>query len=164
MFKGISIFIVCITLLSFAIGCGKKNEPKEVAQIIYLTDSGPILPELQMHEEFAITRTGIELTRRGKSSNTKVFEGEWAFTSDEALLADLFVVAEGGDCAAYKRVESTEPLDGGDTYTLIIRYSDGSECTLTYDPGTSYEGAEGLLSKVREVIKNLKVQPNVVPE
>ena len=164
MFRKIFICVVSITMLVFSAGCAVKSESKDVAQIIYAVDSGPILPELQMHEEYTITRTGVELERSGKSSETQVFEGMWAFTTDEGLLAELFTLAEGGECAVYKRVESSEPPEGGDTFLITLVYTDGSDCSLLYDPGASYEGAEELLGKVREVIKALKARPNVVPE
>jgi hypothetical protein len=158
------IFIVSILILVLSAGCDVKSEPKEIAQIIYAVDSGPILPELQAHEVYTITPGTVKLARNGKSSDTQVFEGEWTFTADETLLKDLFATAKSKECNTYKRVESAETPDGGETFSVTLTYADESECTLTYDPGTSYDGAEELLSKVRELIENLKVQPNVVPE
>jgi len=160
----ISFIIIGVALLAFAVGCDVKNEPKGVDRIIYTVDSGAILPELQLHEVYTITRTGVDLVRSGKSSDTHVYEGEWAYTADEGLLTKLFTIAEGGDCTAYKRVEPEEPLDGGETVTIQLVYTDDSDCTLTYDPGTIYEGAEELQGKAREVIENLIARQNVVPE
>lgn len=164
MFRYLLRYFGIVALILAAAACEMKNKTKEVAQIIYAVDSGPILPELQMHEEYTITRTGVELTRSGKSTDTEVFEGEWAFTADEGLLTELFSIAENRECSAYKRVAPQEPPDGGETIAVKILFTDETECTLTYDPGTTYEGAEELLSKVREVLENFKARPNSVPE
>jgi len=160
----ILFLVISITLLAFGAGCDVKSESKGVTQIIYTVDSGAVLPELQMQEKYTVTRAGVELVRSGKSADTQVFEGEWEFSADEELLAELFTITESGNCAAYKRVAPQEPLDGGETITLQLIYPDDSDCTLTFEPGTTYEGAEELLGKVREVINNLTAQPNVVPE
>lgn len=162
--KRILLFTISIVIFMFLIGCDVKSEPKEITQITYTMDSGPILPELQAHEEYTITPGTVKLNRTGKSSDTQVFEGEWTFTADEGLLKDLFTIAKSKDCKTYQRVEPQVSPDGGETITITLTYADESECALTYDPGVSYEGAEELLGKVREVIENLKTLPNTVPE
>jgi hypothetical protein len=150
-----------VFLLVLVQGCQKEAHLPTLSHILYSVDSGPVLPELQMHEEYTITREGVKLVRIGRYTETQVYEGEWMFTVDESLLTDLFAITESEVCTAYRRIEPREPLDGGETATIELIYSDGSECSLIYDPGTIYEGAEALLQQIRKVLESLKVSPVV---
>ena len=163
MIKNILLCVV-VAILIFAAGCDVKSAPKEVTQIIYTVDSGAILPELQAHEVYTVTPGTVTLNRKGINTNTQVFEGEWTFAADEGLLKELFTIADNRQCSEYKRVEPADAPDGGETITITLTYADESECALTMNPGVSYEGAEELLSKLREVLTNLKTRPNTVPE
>ncbi|HNR01503.1 MAG TPA: hypothetical protein PKK59_03120 [Anaerolineaceae bacterium] len=164
MSKRLFICFTSIVILMFAAGCDVKSADKDIAQILYTIDSGSVLPELQAHEVYTITPGTVQLTRTGKNSNTQVFEGEWTFTTAEGLLKELFTIAESQDCSTYKRVEPGESPDGGDTITVALIYSDESECVLTYNPGVTYNGAEELMTKIREVLDNLKTMPAVIAE
>jgi len=163
MIKNILLCVV-VAILIFAAGCNVKNPSIQVTQIIYTVDSGTILPELQAHEVYTVTPGTVTLNRKGINPNTQVFEGEWTFAADEGLLKELFTIAEGRQCSEYKRVEPADAPDGGETVTITLTYDDASECVLTINPGVSYEGAEELLGKIREVLANLKTRPDTVPE
>ena len=140
-------------------GCGMKIKSPEITEIVYSVESGPILPELQMIEEYTITRDGVRLARSGKYEYTKVFEGEWVFTADQVLLSDLFTIAEKKNCSDFQRMEPEVSPDGGQTITVKLVYTDGNQCELRYDPGVIYKGAEEILNALQQIVQNLGVAP-----
>jgi hypothetical protein len=160
----LTICFACLIIFILSTGCEAKNSLQDVDRIIFTVDSGPILPELQAHEVYTITPSNITLKRTGVYSNTEVFEGEWAFSGDEALLQELFTIAKRKDCSAYMRVEPEDAPDGGHTIRLTVVYADESECTLIYDPGVTYKGADELFGKLKEVLNNLKSHPSMAPK
>ena len=128
---------------------------KNISSITCIIDSGSILPEMQSHSEYLITPQRLTLTRRGKSADTQIIEGQWAYPLDKQLQQELFDLAAEKRCREYERVESADPPDGGETMNIIITYADDDTCTLFYDPGTTYRGADELVERIRQIIQSL---------
>ena len=156
----IGLCLLMVAMVFSISGCNIKK----VTQIIYSTDSGSIQPELQMVEEFAISREAVSLDRRGKVENTQILEGQWDFLPDTELIKDLFDLAEKNRCQDYKRVEPADPPVGAGTQTITLVYEDDESCVLSYDPGTTYQGAEELLNAIRLVLENLVRAPSATIE
>lgn len=155
MVKKLSLLLIIAS--SLLTGCSMNDKHVEISQIIYTVDSGPVLPELQMYEEYTITPDGVKLARNGKTSSTKVYEGEWNFLSDEKYLSELFELAGSKNCGQFERIDPAIVPDGGEIITIILVALDGEKCELVYDPGTTYKNADDLLQKIEQVLDNLKV-------
>lgn len=160
MLKKMFIAAISLVILGINAGCEAQKTPLNVTLIVFTVDSGAILPEMQTHEVYTITRQEVQLERTGKTENTEIHEGQWTFEADEALLSAVFSTAESHECKAFKRVEPEDPPDGAGTTTLTLIYSDGTQCELLYDAGVYYEGAEELLLKVKELLSNLSTTPS----
>ncbi len=128
-----------------------------ISQISYTSQAGSILPELQWTEEFIITPALVRLTRQGQVAETEVNVGSWEFAVDEAQAAALFAQLEAVDCATMTRIEPDDPPDGGNTESYTLVYANGQECTLWYDPGTTYEQGELLVTPIMQFIQNLRL-------
>lgn len=124
-------------------------------QIRYSLDSGAVLPDHQAHAEYLITPDEITLTRRGFTTGTQVNEGMWRYPVDKKVAQELFSLAAEKRCADYERQESADPPDGAGTETITLIYKDGESCSLYFDPGTTYKGAEVLLERIRALIQTL---------
>lgn len=149
--------LICLTVISLlATGCFRKKSVTEISQLVWSSDPVSTLPEMQMHEEYTITRESIKLVKTSLSPETKMFEGEWSFQPDEKLLNELFELAESKKCAKYKRVEFADVPDGGFTSTLILVSSEGGKCELYFPPGITYKGAEDLLLKLTQVLNTVQ--------
>jgi hypothetical protein len=59
------------------------------------------------------------------------------------------------DCATVKRVEPDDQPDGGGTESYTIAYARGKECSLVYDPGTTYTNGELLVQPIVLFIQSL---------
>ncbi len=160
MLKNVFIAAISLVFLGINAGCAVQKTSLNVSMIVFTVDSGPVLPEMQTHEVFTITRQGVQLERTGKTENTEIHEGNWTFEADETLLSAVFAAAESQNCEAFTRVEPEEPPDGAGTTTLTLVYSDGTQCELFYDAGVNYEGAEELLLNVKELLNNLSTPPS----
>ncbi len=147
------IFSLCLVLA----GC-QTEQPmtNTVEQVIYTADSGPVLPELQWHEERVITRTAVTLTRNGRVAATQINAGAWAVPVDAAALLDELAAV---DCASLTRVEPADPPDGGGTVSYTLVFADGDPCVLTFDPGVTYTGSEAITAPVQALLQTLPWPP-----
>ncbi len=136
-------------------GCAPEPSMNRLAQITFSRDSGSILPELQLHEEFTLTRQSAAFSRSGKIAATQANAGAWDLSADPAALEALFTQAEALPCANFKRVEPPDPPDGGGTQTYTLTYASGAPCTLTFDPGVTYSGSEALTQPVQQFLSSL---------
>jgi hypothetical protein len=125
---------------------------RSIAQVVYTSDSGTLLPERQWHEEIVIAADRASLARNGRTAETQVNAGAWEFAIDAKQAAALFEELEAVDCAAIRRVEPEDSPDGGDTESYRIVYMSGEECSLIYDPGTTYTGGEAIAGPVQAFI------------
>ena len=136
-------------------GCAPEPSMNRLAQITFSRDSGSSLPELQLHEEFTLTRQSAAFSRSGKIAATQANAGAWDLSADPAALEALFTQVEALPCANFKRVEPPDPPDGGGTQTYTLTYASGAPCTLTFDPGVTYSGSEALTQPVQQFLSSL---------
>lgn len=127
----------------------------KISQITYAIDSGTILPELQWHEQFVITRNQVTLSRNGRVPGSEVNAGTWTFPADGSQVKALFRQLEGVNGSRIKRVEPDDPPEGGYTESYTILYSNGKTHSLWYDPGTTYAGGEIIVKPVKAFIQGL---------
>jgi len=151
--RGVSGILMVISLALILTGCQTEQPMSDtVEQIIYAANSGPVLPDLQWHEEIIIARDGVTLNRNGRVDNSQINAGSWTLPADTgALLGDLAAV----NCADLKRVEPADPPDGGGTISYELIFTDGSRCVLTYDPGVTYTGGEAVTEPVQAFLRTL---------
>ena len=115
---------------------------KDIAKVSYTSDAGTILPELQWHEQIVITKNKVSLARNGRTADTQINAGSWEIPVDAQKIAALFEQLATVDCATINRVEPDDVPDGGGTESYTIAYARGKECSLVYDPGTTYTNGE----------------------
>lgn len=127
----------------------------DITQVIYTSDSGTILPELQWHEEVVIAKNEVSLIRNGRVENSGINSGVWKISIDEQKTAALFAQLRSVDCSKIKRVEPDIMPDGGGTVSFTIVYTDNRKCSLIYDPGTVYTNGQLIKKPIEEFIKNL---------
>ncbi|MDY0170281.1 MAG: hypothetical protein RBS80_27300 [Thermoguttaceae bacterium] len=128
---------------------------KEIDQVSYTSSSGPILPELQWHEEIVISRQRATLSRNGRVAETEVNAGSWECSIDEAAVTALFAQLAAVDFAAIRRNEPEDPPDGGDTESYVLRHTDSTEFALWVEPGVTYTHGELITSPVDAFIRRL---------
>ena len=126
-----------------------------ITQVSYTSDSGTILPELQWHEQIVITKSKVSLARNGRVAGTQVNAGSWEIPVDAQQIAKLFEQLATVDCATIKQVEPDDVPDGGGTESYTIVYARGEECSLMYDPGTTYTNGELLVKPIDLFIQSL---------
>ena len=141
-----------ITLLLCLSACAPEPPMNRLTQITFSRDSGSILPELQLHEEYTLTRQTAAFSRSGKITATQANAGAWDLPADPAVLEALFTQIETLACAGFKRVEPADPPDGGGTQTYTLTYASGAPCTLTFNPGVTYTGSESLTQPVQHFL------------
>lgn len=124
-------------------------------QIIYACDSGPILPELQWHEQFVIAATGVTFSRNGRTPDSDVNAGDWKVGVERASLAALFRQLEAVRTARIRRVEPDDRPDGGHTESYTLLYAGGKTFSLMLDPGTVYTGGEAITGPVKTFVQGL---------
>ncbi len=144
-----------IALLLSLSACAPEPPMNHITQITFSRDSGSILPELQLHEEYTLTRQTAAFSRSGKVAATQVNAGAWELPADPAALEALFTQLETLSCADFKRFEPQDPPDGGGKQTYTLTYASGSPCSLTFDPGVTYSGSEALTQPVQQFLAAL---------
>jgi hypothetical protein len=141
----------------YAAGCSTVEPMNNVTQVSYTSDSGTILPELQWHEEIVIAKSKVSLTRNGRVADTQINAGSWEIPVDAQKIAALFEQLATVDCATIKQVAPDDVPDGGGTESYTIAYARGKECSLVYDPGTTYTDGELLVKPIKLFIQNLNL-------
>jgi hypothetical protein len=126
-------------------------------QITYTFDSGPILPEMQWHEQYVITRTGATFNRNGRTVDSQVNAGSWPVGADRRSLAGLFQQLEAVRTAGIRRIEPEDRPDGGHTESYTLLYAGGKTVSLLVDPGTVYTGGEAITGPVRAFVHGLRL-------
>lgn len=150
--------VVLIALWSiFLTACKTVQNMNKISQISYTSDSGAILPELQWHEQITITPGKVTLARNGKTPDTIVNAGTWDFGVEEQKTTALFEQLEAIRCSAIERIEPQDAPDGGGAEAYTLLYADGAQCSLAYDPGTSYTNGEEVVKPVRAFIQSLSL-------
>ena len=147
--------IVILAVLFWTTGCGTAEPMKDIAKVSYTSDAGTILPELQWHEQIVITKNKVSLARNGRTADTRINAGSWEIPVDAQKIAALFEQLAKVDCATIKRVEPDDAPDGGGAESYTIAYARGKECSLMYDPGTTYTNADLLVKPINLFIQSL---------
>lgn len=132
-----------------------------IALVAYSSTAGSILPELQWHEEFIITKRTITLVRKGRMPETQVNVGRWEWPADEDAVTALFALLEPLECADLRRVEPDDAPDGGHTERYSITYGQKQCCDLHYEPGVSYIGGERVVGPVQAFLRQLGIPPTI---
>lgn len=128
----------------------------DIAEFIYTSQSGSILPELQWYEQIVITRSGAVLTRNGRTSESLVNAGQWEFALPQERLDAFFAQLSAIDTSNIRRIEPDDLPDGGGTEGFTIVYANGQRLELRFDPGVTYSGGgEAIASLGRKFIRNL---------
>lgn len=128
-----------------------------ITQVIYSSDAGPILPELQWHEQIVIAVPTAMLTRTGRVAQTRVNAGQWSFAVDVPQVAALFAQLARVDWRAVRRVVPDETPDGGHTETFTLVESGGARLALVYDPGVTYTNGELVTAPIRAFLRDLQL-------
>jgi hypothetical protein len=105
--------------------CNTEWSMDDIIQVVYTSEAGPILPELQWHEQIIITAEKITLTRTGRTDETEINAGAWEFEADSAQVTALFATLQVIDCATLRRIEPDDPPDGGQTESYTLHYASG---------------------------------------
>ncbi len=145
--------LLAALICAWMVGCARGDPMREVTEIIYTSDAGTILPELQWHEQISITRQAVTLARNGRAAESRVNAGRWAFAADARGVDALFKQLEAVDCASIKRSEPADPPDGGHTERYTVVFGRGKRCELIYDPGVTYAGGEAIVGPVAAFIR-----------
>jgi hypothetical protein len=153
--KGKRVAMLAALLCGLATGCRAARPVNEIAQITYTSTAGPILPELQWHEEIVIMPEKVVLSRNGRVEESEVNAGSWEVAVDAEAVATLFEQLSAVDCATIKRVEPDDPPDGGHSESYRITYASGIPCSLDYDPGATYTNGELIVEPIRVFLANL---------
>jgi hypothetical protein len=151
-------YLILIMIVLAAAGCTMKKPSKVLTQIEYTISSGSILPELQADETFLITPAGVTFTRTGRTTDTEVEQGTWEYYVEPEIINQLFQDLQPFDCSQAVRIEPEDPPDGGFSETYTFHYSDGSSCTLYYDPGVTYTNADQAVRNVLGFVGPLMMQ------
>lgn len=143
-------------------GCQRGCEMPLIQSLIYTTDAGTILPELQWHEEIVIETGRVSLRRNGRTSDSRVNSGSWTIPLPAETVSDFLTQLSGIDCASFRRQEPQEAPDGGGRESITIVYDDGNRCAMLLDPGVTYSGAQSLVAAVRTFIARLPLPAEAV--
>ena len=128
----------------------------EINQVVYMVNTGTVLPEMQWSETLTITRTQVTLARKGTVEINHINVGSWNIPVEALGLTALFDELKTVDCSTIKRIEASDPPDGGDTETYAIYFENGDTCSLFYDPGTRYENGDLIKRPIEEFIQSLE--------
>lgn len=146
-----------ILLGCLLLGCTLEKTVQTINLVQYSSDSGPILPERQWHEEITITNNAVVLKRSGKVAETKVNAGSWEIPVDMDTVAEFFQELEAVDWSSLKRIEPDDTPDGGGVISYEFVFSNGKSLSLYYDPGTTYENDSRMRKLVDEFILQLEI-------
>ena len=161
--KGKLLVIVAALFCAYATGCNTAEPMHDVTQVSYTSAAGTILPELQWHEQIVITKSKVSLTRNGRVADTRINAGSWEIPVDAQKIAQLFEQLATVDCATIKRVVPDDVPDGGGTESYTIAYVRGKECSLVYDPGTTYTNGELVVKPIQAFTRSLVLPADAVP-
>jgi hypothetical protein len=146
----------------YAAGCSTVEPMNNVTQVSYTSDSGTVLPALQWHEKIVITKSKASLTRNGRVADTQINAGSWEIPVDAQKIAALFEQLATVDCSVINRVAPDDVPDGGGIESYTIAYARGKECSLVYDPGTTYTNGDLLAKPIELFIQSLALPPDAV--
>lgn len=138
-------------------GCAKADGMPKLSEISYVAESGTILPELQWHEEYLITREGVTFIRTGNTAATEVNSGQWVLEADGAGLAALFDTLGVVDLDAITRIEPADEPEGGGTESYTLTFKDGKVFSLYYTPGADYQNGDQIVEPVQAFLQGLSL-------
>ena len=151
------IMLPCLLILFFTLSaCAAEKTGANVTSILYTVETITLPPNLQSREIYTLTPESVTLKREGKSDTTQVYEGEWIFTAESDLLRDLFTLAAQKECKDYVSEDSGSMRVGAPLESIKVMYGSGDSCEITFDPGTTIKGAEGLLDGIHAIVDNLQ--------
>jgi hypothetical protein len=153
--KGKLFAILAAMLCGSLASCNTPETMTDISQIVYTSDAGTILPELQWHEQIVIAQDKVCLTRNGRAENTKVNAGTWEIAVDEQEVAELFRQLEAVDRSAIQQIKPEDAPVGGDTESYTITYAGGKTFSWVYDPGPTYTSGELIVQPVQAFIQSL---------
>jgi hypothetical protein len=142
--------------------CNTEWSMDDIIQVVYTSEAGPILPELQWHEQIIITAEKITLTRTGRTDETEINAGAWEFEADSAQVTALFATLQVIDCATLRRIEPDDPPDGGQAESYTLHYASGKMCSLTYNPGVAYLNDAAVVRPIIDFIEELALPAEAV--
>ena len=157
----LTIIIIIVLMLS---GCDKADAMKEIKQIIYTSDSGTILPELQWHEEYVIDQDSVTFKRSGRTENTTVNAGEWEIKVDSEDLIGLFDQLEILKYEEIKKIEPQDIPDGGGSESVQIVFSNGKSFRMDLTPGVTYSNGNLIMDPIQSFIAQLEFPVEAFPQ
>ena len=160
---GLRMTIIIIITLMLS-GCAKVDDMKEIKQIIYTSNSGTILPELQWHEEYTIDQDSVTFRRSGKMENTTVNAGEWQIDVDPD---DLSVLFDQLELLKYQEITKIEPQDipdGGGSESVQIVFSNGNSFRMDLTPGVTYSNGDLIMVPLQSFISELDIPDEAIPQ
>jgi hypothetical protein len=138
-------------------GCEAEQGMRDITQVTFTTDAGTILPELQWHEQYVITRDKVVFARHGQTDDTEVHTGTWEIPVMTEAVAALFATLEAVNPAEIRRIEPEDAPDGGENKGYTVAYGRGKTLSLLYDPGTTYAGGEQIVAPVQAFLESLSL-------
>ncbi len=147
--------VLVLILVGAVSACPKGRGVSDIERLIYISEAGSILPELQWYEEITVSRGEIVLRRNGKTADTEINAGRWSIVIETGRVERLFSRLAGFDRSVLRRLEPEISPDGGSRESFTLVYRNDRDCTVSLDPGVTYTGAEGFVETVREFLKTL---------
>jgi hypothetical protein len=144
-----ALFCTCLP------GCTRVRYLTDISQVSTSTQSGTILPELQLYEQIIITRDRVTLTRKGMTPDTEVSEGTWEFAVDAQEVMAFWKQLEAIDCSSIREVKPDMPTVGGGTESYRIVYAGDRTFYLGYGQGTTYTNGMLIVEPIEAFIEGL---------
>ncbi len=125
----------------------------DIERLIYISEAGSILPELQWYEEITVSRGKLCSAERKNIRHRVSTPAVGPSSLKRERVERLFSRLAGFDRSVLRRLEPEISPDGGSRECFTLVYRDGRDCTVSLDPGVTYTGAEGFVETVREFLK-----------
>jgi hypothetical protein len=138
-------------------GCRSSSVLSDITRIVYTSQSGAILPELQWYEQYVVTSNQVILERRGIQSETQVAAGFWGIAVDGQTISDLVAQLGAVELSSIERMDPADPLDGGSTSSYTVHCAGGKALELRFDPGTEYRGGAQITAPIDAFIGGLSL-------
>lgn len=156
MFRKIGLIFTLLVVFALA-GCQEEENMNDISQITIVSEAGSILPELQWHEEYMITKDSVTFRRSGNADASDVNAGSWDIPADAHEITDLFMVLETVDLKSIERVEPLDTPDGGGSSFYTITFANDRSFSLNYNPGVTYTNGELITKPLQDFLDTLKL-------
>lgn len=156
MLRKIGVIITTLVILALA-GCQEGENMKNISQITFVSESGSILPELQWHEEYIITKDNVTFRRSGNADASDVSIGSWEIPADAQEISDLFKILETVDLKSIERIEPLDSPDGGGSTYYTISFAANKSFSLSYNPGVTYTNGDLITKPLQDFLDTLQM-------